>query len=81
MGFLLAGGNSSRMGADKAFLEFRGQILLERALAVLGRACPGVAIVGDASRFSRYGSVVEDATPVAVRWPEFMPLSQVLLRS
>ena len=60
MGFLLAGGKSSRMGADKAFLEFRGQTLLERALAVVGRVCPRVAIVGDPARFSNYGSVIAD---------------------
>jgi molybdopterin-guanine dinucleotide biosynthesis protein A len=60
MGFLLAGGTSSRMGADKAFLEFQGQTLLERALAVIGRVCPNVAMVGDPARFSRYGSVVAD---------------------
>ncbi len=60
MGFVLAGGTSSRMGADKAFLEFHGQTLLERALALIGRVCPSVAIVGDPARFSNYGSVVED---------------------
>ena len=60
MGFLLAGGQSSRMGADKTFLEFQGRTLLERALAVIGHVCPSVAIVGDPVRFSNYGSVVED---------------------
>jgi molybdopterin-guanine dinucleotide biosynthesis protein A len=60
MGFVLAGGTSSRMGADKAFLEFQGQTLLERALALIGRVSPSVAIVGDRARFSTYGSVVED---------------------
>lgn len=63
IGFLLVGGNSSRMGSDKAFLEFRGQTLLERALAVIGHVCPSVAIVGDPARFSNYGSVVEDVYP------------------
>jgi molybdenum cofactor guanylyltransferase len=48
------------MGADKAFLEFQGQTLIERALALIGRVCPSVAIVGDSARFSGYGSVVED---------------------
>ena len=48
------------MGVDKAFLEFKGQTLLERALGVISRACPRVAIVGDSARFSNYGSVVED---------------------
>jgi molybdopterin-guanine dinucleotide biosynthesis protein A len=48
------------MGADKAFLEFQGETLVERALALMGRVCPSVAIVGDPARFSGYGSVVED---------------------
>lgn len=60
MGFLLAGGKSSRMGEDKAFLEFRGRTLLEGALAVIGHVCPRVAIVGDPAQLSNYGSVVAD---------------------
>jgi molybdopterin-guanine dinucleotide biosynthesis protein A len=60
MGFLLAGGKSSRMGADKAFLEFRGGTLLERALAVIGHVCPRVAMVGDPAQLSNYGFVVAD---------------------
>jgi molybdopterin-guanine dinucleotide biosynthesis protein A len=60
MGFLLAGGKSSRMGANKAFLQFRGRTLLESSLAVIGHVCPSVAIVGDPAQFSNYGPVVED---------------------
>src|SRR6266404_3443996 len=66
MGFVLAGGKSSRMGAgsdkdkdkdkDKAFLEFRGQTLLDRALAVMGTVCDRTAIVGDPAKFTKYGS-------------------------
>jgi len=56
MGFLLAGGKSSRMGADKAFLEFGGQTLLDRALAVMGAVCDSVRIVGDPAKFTKYGS-------------------------
>jgi molybdopterin-guanine dinucleotide biosynthesis protein A len=56
MGFLLAGGKSSRMGADKAFLEFGGQTLLDRALGVMSEVCDSVRIVGDPARFTRYGS-------------------------
>src|SRR5713101_9488748 len=60
MGFVLAGGKSSRMGAgtdrDKVFLEFGGQTLLDRALAVMGTACDRVAIVGEPAKFTKYGS-------------------------
>ena len=58
MGFLLAGGESSRMGGniDKAFLDFRGQTLLDRALAVMGTVCGRVTIVGDPAKFAQYRS-------------------------
>jgi molybdopterin-guanine dinucleotide biosynthesis protein A len=67
MGFLLAGGKSSRMGTgvDKAFLDFGGQTLLDRALTVMGAVCNNVTIVGDPAKFTKngstkYGSVVAD---------------------
>ncbi len=58
MGFVLAGGKSSRMGAniDKAFLDFRGQTLLDRALAVMSTVCGRVTIVGDPAKFAQYRS-------------------------
>ena len=62
-GFILAGGKSSRMGADKAFVDFGGQTLLERALTVMGEACDQVTIVGDPAKFEKYGSVVADIFP------------------
>jgi molybdenum cofactor guanylyltransferase len=59
MGFVLAGGKSSRMGAgtDKVFLEFGGQTLLDRALAVMSSVCDRVAIVGEPAKFAKYGSL------------------------
>jgi molybdenum cofactor guanylyltransferase len=62
MGFILAGGQSSRMGAEKAFLQFGGCTLLERAIAALRPVCE-VAIVGDPAKFSTYGTVIEDVYP------------------
>ena len=70
VGFVLAGGKSSRMGTgvDKAFLEFGGQTLLDRALTVMSEVCDRVTIVGDPARFANYGSseyglVVADIFP------------------
>ena len=58
MGFVLAGGKSSRMGmnTDKAFLDFGGQTLLDRALSVMGTVCDSVAIVGDPAKFAKHAS-------------------------
>src|ERR1035437_4945477 len=56
MGFIIAGGKSSRMGADKAFLEFGGQTLLDRAVNVMSEVCDSVRIVGDPAKFTKYGS-------------------------
>jgi molybdopterin-guanine dinucleotide biosynthesis protein A len=65
MGFVLAGGKSSRMGptVDKAFLDFRGQTLLDRALGVMGAVCGRVTIVGDPAKFAKAGSVIADIFP------------------
>lgn len=62
-GFVLAGGKSLRMGADKAFLEFDGQTLLSRALGVVAAVCGCVTIVGDPSRSRQYGTAVADIFP------------------
>ena len=44
-GFVLAGGKSSRMGADKFALKIDGETFLERAANVLKPACETVKIV------------------------------------
>ncbi len=61
--FILAGGKSTRMGRDKAFVPWEGQTLLERALEVVGQVTPNVRIVGARAKFEKYGTVVEDMYP------------------
>lgn len=61
-GFILAGGKSSRMGEDKAFIDFGGQTLLDRALATMGMACDSLTIVGDSAKFAKYESAQLNST-------------------
>jgi molybdopterin-guanine dinucleotide biosynthesis protein A len=58
--FILAGGKSTRMGADKAFITLDGRTLLARALE-LGRAVTSnVQIVGEVAKFRAFAPVIED---------------------
>jgi len=61
--FVLAGGKSSRMGSDKAFLEFRGSTLLERALKLAKEVSSSVWVVGPRQKFAAFGKIVEDVYP------------------
>lgn len=62
-GFVLAGGDSTRMGSDKAFLQLGSETLLARAMRLAGAVTAEARIVGSAARFGRYGAVVEDIFP------------------
>ena len=69
---ILAGGKSSRMGRDKAFLELGGQTLLERQIALAEEAGAGEVFISgregaDYSRFSCpvIKDKVQDAGPLA----------------
>ncbi|MGC1452164.1 MAG: molybdenum cofactor guanylyltransferase [Candidatus Sulfotelmatobacter sp.] len=61
--FVLAGGKSTRMGADKAFVMLDGRTLLARALESARSVTSDVCIVGDATKFAPFGPVVEDVFP------------------
>jgi molybdopterin-guanine dinucleotide biosynthesis protein A len=61
--FILAGGRSTRMGTDKAFVTFEGRTLLARALTVARSVTSDVRIVGDPVKFSPFATVVEDIVP------------------
>ncbi|MCU1297478.1 MAG: molybdenum cofactor guanylyltransferase [Acidobacteriaceae bacterium] len=58
--FVLAGGKSSRMGTDKAFLKLGGVTLLGHALDLARSVAVRVCIVGDKAKFSAFGDIVED---------------------
>lgn len=58
--FILAGGRSSRMGQDKAFLQLHGRTLLEHAMETARSVSTNVRIVGQQEKFGAYGEVVED---------------------
>ena len=61
--FILAGGKSTRMGADKAFVTLNGRTLLARALELARSVTADVRIVGDAVKFGAFAPVVEDVFP------------------
>ena len=61
--FILAGGKSTRMGRDKAFVLWEGQTLLARALSLAKQVAVDVRIVGSRGTFEGYGAVVEDVYP------------------
>jgi molybdopterin-guanine dinucleotide biosynthesis protein A len=60
---ILAGGKSTRMGRDKAFVEFQGRTLLARSLDLARTVSADVLIVGSEEKFAPFASVVEDEFP------------------
>jgi molybdopterin-guanine dinucleotide biosynthesis protein A len=68
-GFVLAGGQSSRMGKDKALVEFAGQPLVVRALGILRQAGLVASIAGARSELAECAPVVDDLGPNAGQGP------------
>jgi molybdopterin-guanine dinucleotide biosynthesis protein A len=71
--FVLAGGASTRMGKDKALLEFGGVPMLVRMTNMLETVVSAVAVVGPAYRYSSLGlRIIED------KWPSAGPLGGII---
>jgi molybdopterin-guanine dinucleotide biosynthesis protein A len=58
--YILAGGRSTRMGADKAFALLNGRTLLARMLEAARSLTSNVRIVGDPAKYKAFAPVVED---------------------
>lgn len=59
-GYVLAGGQSRRMGRDKALLLLEGKPLVEHATAKLEKVCSEVAILSARPELAPFGRLVPD---------------------
>ena len=59
-GFVLAGGKSARMGADKARLRFQGRPMVELAVEKLRGFCAEVSIAGNRADLGEFAPVVPE---------------------
>lgn len=62
-GYVLAGGRSSRMGADKSLLHLAGKPLIAHAVARLSRVCEEVHILSSNPALASYAPLVPDLHP------------------
>lgn len=63
-GVVLAGGQSSRMGRDKALMEIDGRTMLDRAVELLRPHVREILVVGDPSKYTTsHGTVIPDEIP------------------
>jgi molybdopterin-guanine dinucleotide biosynthesis protein A len=58
--FIIAGGKSSRMGQDKAFLQVDGRMMIDHAILQAHSAADEIFIVGPKEKFGAFGRIVKD---------------------
>ena len=61
--FILAGGKSTRMGTEKAFVLLDGRTLLARMLHLARQLTSNVHIIGDPAKFAPFAPTIEDIFP------------------
>lgn len=54
-GFILAGGKSTRMGTDKALLDFHGKSFLAQMVSIIEPFCDSISICGNNPGYETYG--------------------------
>ncbi len=69
----MAGGASSRFGADKAFVEIGGRRMLDRMIDLMRAVTPKLKIVGPREKYTEFG-----IETVADRWPGEGPLGGII---
>jgi molybdenum cofactor guanylyltransferase len=62
-GFILAGGQSTRMGQDKALLHFAGRPLITHSLSILIDAGVSASIAGAGTPLDSFAPVIADPAP------------------
>ena len=65
-GFVTAGGRSSRMGRDKAWLDVGGKTMIERVIQALAPATSSVNIIANSDEYKRLGFPVFADTNIGI---------------
>jgi molybdenum cofactor guanylyltransferase len=73
IGFVQAGGGSTRFGRDKALVQLAGQTMLARTVELVASVCDSVQIVAPTGKYTHPG-----ATLLADRYPGEGPLGGIL---